>query len=85
MRAPMQRLDPSFLLLRLKHSTTAQDDLSETLASSFIRQPPPDEADLHGKDIDEFVKQFKELRKTYHKRTMWGDQWASGKVSWRED
>jgi hypothetical protein len=32
----IQRFDQSFLHLRLRHSLGEQDDLSETLASSFI-------------------------------------------------
>jgi len=93
-----QRYTQSFLLLRLRHAATAQDELSESLASSFIRQSPsvsytqsfePSSSgngnDAVGKEVDEFVKQFKELRKTYHKRVMWSERWGAGKVSWRDD
>lgn len=65
--------------MRLKHATTAQDELSEALATSFVQGSTPDPAG-NGKDIDEFVKEFKELRKTYHKRVMWGDRWSAGQV-----
>lgn len=41
--------------------------------------------DPTGRDVDEFVKEFREQRKVYHKRVMWAEQWASGKVEWRED
>ncbi|TDL23303.1 hypothetical protein BD410DRAFT_897743 [Rickenella mellea] len=79
-----QRYNQQFLLMRLRHATTAQDDASEALASSFV-QHTPSAGETNGKDVDDFVKEFKELRKTYHKRVMWGDKWAAGKVLWRDD
>jgi len=88
-REVFQRFSPQFLLMRLRHATTAQDDASEALASSFVQSStaasasPP--ADTNGKDVDDFVKEFKDLRKTYHKRVMWGDRWTAGKVVWRDD
>lgn len=84
---PPQRYSPSFLLLRLRHSTTAQDDLSESLAASFQRSSSsPDTATTStDREVDEFVRQFRAIRKTYHKRAIWGEQWAAGKVGWRED
>lgn len=57
--------------MRLKHATVAQDDLSEARASAFVQaspSEPPATALANGKDIDDFVKEFKELRKIYHKR-----------------
>ncbi|KAK7681570.1 hypothetical protein QCA50_015303 [Cerrena zonata] len=74
-----QRFSPQFLLMRLKHATTAQDELSEALATSFVQGSSSDPTG-NGKDIDDFVKEFKELRKTYHKRVMWGDRWSTGQV-----
>jgi ESCRT-I complex subunit VPS37 len=73
--------------MRLRHATTAQDDLSETLSSNFVRSTSSEPAAMpaSGKDVDEFVKEFRELRKTYHKRVMWGDEWAIGRVAWRDD
>jgi len=88
-REVFQRFSPQFLLMRLRHATTAQDDASEALASSFVQSSttassnPP--VDTNGKDVDDFVKEFKDLRKTYHKRVMWGDRWTAGKVVWRDD
>ncbi|RDB17865.1 Vacuolar protein-sorting-associated protein 37 1 [Hypsizygus marmoreus] len=67
-REVYQRFTPQFLLMRLRHSTTAQDDASEALASAFIQQQPstsgtgtgtPNE----GQGVDEFIREFKELRK----------------------
>lgn len=93
--AVVKRFTPQFLLMRLKHSTTAQDDASEKLASAFIQQPISTSSSLHGgsgtgtpngnAEIDEFVREFKDLRKVYHKRVMWGDRWAAGLVNWRDD
>ncbi|TFK40736.1 hypothetical protein BDQ12DRAFT_601082 [Crucibulum laeve] len=88
-----QRFTPQFLLMRLRHSTTAQDDASEALASSFVQQQSSPSngpssgtgTPRGGADVDEFVKEFKELRKIYHKRAMWGEKWANGQVAWRED
>jgi ESCRT-I complex subunit VPS37 len=73
--------------MRLRHATTAQDDLSEALASSFVRSTSSEPAatPATGKEVDEFVKEFRELRKTYHKRVMWGDEWTIGRVAWRDD
>ncbi len=78
--------------MRLRHATTAQDDASEALASAFVQQQRPIPFDVlsgtgtpNGRDIEDFVKEFKDLRKTYHKRVIWGDRWANGQVVWRDD
>ncbi|KAL5482418.1 hypothetical protein ACEPAI_9012 [Sanghuangporus weigelae] len=83
-----QRFTPQFMLMRLRHATTAQDDLSEARASEFIQSSAisaSGPSDANGKDVDDFVKEFRELRKVYHKRVMWGDRWAAGKVEWHDD
>lgn len=72
------------MLLRLRHATTAQEELSEKLASDFVKGSTTD-GPASGKEVDLFVKEFRELRKTYHKRVMWGDRWAKGDVAWRDD
>lgn len=66
--------------MRLKHATTAQDELSEALATSFINASP-EPGSATGKDVDDFVKEFREQRKTYHKRVIWGDRWTAGEVA----
>jgi ESCRT-I complex subunit VPS37 len=76
--------------MRLRHSTTAQDDASEALASSFVQQLPSnsltsDPGAPRSMEVDEFIKEFKELRKVYHKRAMWGEKWGNGQVIWREE
>jgi len=68
-------------MMRLRHATTAQDELSEALATKFVKG----EADEVQADVDAFVKQFRESRTVYHKRAIWAERWASGKVAWRED
>ncbi|KAI6041406.1 hypothetical protein EDC04DRAFT_2669367 [Pisolithus marmoratus] len=70
-----QRFTPQFLLLRLRHATTDLDNASETLASSFVQSSATSN---DASDVDEFIRQFREMRKVYHKRVMWGDRWASG-------
>ncbi|KAI0345991.1 hypothetical protein BDW22DRAFT_1370417 [Trametopsis cervina] len=80
-REVYQRFTPQFLLLRLKHATTAQDEASEALASSFVQASPSDATVQNGKDVDDFVRQFREMRKVYHKRVIWGDRWTAGEVA----
>ena len=65
--------------MRLKHATTAQDELTEALASSFVNGTS--DPNSSGKDVDDFVKEFREARKTYHKRVIWGERWTAGEVS----
>ena len=71
--------------MRLRHATTAQDDASEALASNFVQPSSTAPTIAAGKEVDDFVKEFKETRKIYHKRVMWGERWASGQVAWRDD
>ncbi|KAH8922188.1 hypothetical protein BT69DRAFT_1220613 [Atractiella rhizophila] len=62
-------------LQRLRYATTQHDDLSESLANEF----------LEGKLAEEdFVKQYREIRKVYWKRVMWSERMAEGKVVWRD-
>lgn len=75
-----QRFTPQFLLMRLKHATTAQDEASETIASSFVHGLSSDPA-TNGKDVDDFVKEFREMRKVYHKRVIWVDRWSAGQIA----
>jgi len=88
-REVYQRFTPQFLLMRLRHATTAQDDKSEALASAFVQSsstsPSPSPSHNGNGEVDDFVKEFKALRKVYHKRVMWGDRWAAGQVAWRDD
>ena len=72
--------------MRLRHSTTAQDDASEALASDFIQQGngagpnTPSSATA----VDDFIKHFRDLRKTYHKRAIWNEKWNNREVVWED-
>jgi len=79
-----QRFTQQFLLLRLRHATTAQDEASEKVASEFVKGSSPDGL-ASGKEVDDFVKDFREMRRVYHKRAIFGDRWAKGDVGWRDD
>ncbi|KAG2009949.1 hypothetical protein CC2G_012816 [Coprinopsis cinerea AmutBmut pab1-1] len=93
-REVYQRFTPQFLLMRLKHSITAQDDASEALASSFVQQLPDlpsldrdgggSKQARGGQEVDQFIKEFKEARKIYHKRALWAEKWSQGQVFWRD-
>jgi hypothetical protein len=82
-----QRYTPQFLLMRLRHSITAQDDASEALASAFVsgNSGSVTGSPASNTEIDDFVKEFKQLRKTYHKRVLWAEKWGKDDVHWRED
>ncbi|KAI0056855.1 hypothetical protein BV25DRAFT_1920682 [Artomyces pyxidatus] len=82
-----QRFTSQFFLMRLRHATTAQDDASENLPSTFMRPSSSEtpSAGSTGKEEDDVVKEFRAMRKVYHKRVVWGDRWAAGQVAWRDD
>ncbi|KAJ3830700.1 hypothetical protein F5878DRAFT_651751 [Lentinula raphanica] len=91
-REVYQRFTPQFLLMRLRHSVTAQDDISERLATAFIQRQSLGSSESQsgtatpsGKEIEDFIKEFKEARKIYHKRVIWSDGWSKGQVEWRAD
>jgi ESCRT-I complex subunit VPS37 len=72
--------------MRLRHATTAQDDASEAVAAAFVQSSQTTKpAEATSQELEDFVRDFKELRKVYHKRVFWGDQWSAGKVIWRDD
>ena len=76
--------------MRLRHATTAQDDTSEARANEFVRATPSEDeggtvGNGTGREVDEFVREFKEMRKVYHMRAMWADLWQRGDVAWPED
>ncbi|EJU03125.1 hypothetical protein DACRYDRAFT_115375 [Dacryopinax primogenitus] len=83
-REVYQRYAPSFLLMRLRHATTDIDVSSERLASEFVKPPEVEHDADTSRAVDTFVKEFREQRKMYHKRLMWGDKCADGKVVWRD-
>ena len=78
-----QRFTQQFLLLRLRHATTAQDEASERVASEFVKGSSDGLAS--GKEVDDFIKDFRESRRVYHKRAIFAERWAKGDVGWRDD
>ncbi|KAF8755320.1 Modifier of rudimentary (Mod(r)) protein [Rhizoctonia solani] len=69
---PILAIHPSFLLMRLRHATTAQDDASEAAAAAFVQSSQTAKpAEATSQELDDFVRDFKELRKVYHKRVFW--------------
>ena len=86
-RAPvthnLQRFTQQFLMLRLRHATTAQDEASERVASEFVKGSSDGPAG--GKEVEDFVKDFREMRRVYHKRALFVERWGKGDVGWRDD
>jgi ESCRT-I complex subunit VPS37 len=73
--------------MRLRHATIAQDEASEAQANTFVRGTSDNNSDMGGigRETDNFVKEFREMRKTYHMRAMWADRWQRGDVAWPDD
>lgn len=69
-----QRFAPSQQLNRLRSATSDQEHLSESLVDSFLDG---------GMDEESFVRQYKEIRKVYHRRAVSLEKWEEGKVVWR--
>nr|ODN95627.1 hypothetical protein L204_04168 [Cryptococcus depauperatus CBS 7855] len=84
-----QRVRPSFLHLRLRHSLAAQEEASEKIASAFIENKPTSSrvqnSRSQNKTIEDFIQEFKAARKVYHKRAIWAERWSRGEVAWRDD
>lgn len=66
-----QRFDLSAQINRLKSATAAAEKESDALAASFQRGDVPE---------DEFVKQYKELRRAYHKRALQMDKAQQNRI-----
>ncbi|TIA92151.1 hypothetical protein E3P99_00699 [Wallemia hederae] len=84
------KTSPGFLTMRLKQAVSQQDDLSESIASEFISSASlegsgsgSDSAQEQQQRIDTFVKEFKQVRKLYHKRNIWADKASHGDVIWQ--
>ncbi|GAA5871964.1 hypothetical protein JCM16303_000928 [Sporobolomyces ruberrimus] len=65
-------------LNRYRASTTLQDHLCESLLSSLL----DGQFDTPQALEEQFVKQYKEVRKVYHKRAVGLKKWEEGKVVW---
>ncbi|SNX82718.1 uncharacterized protein MEPE_01424 [Melanopsichium pennsylvanicum] len=80
-----KRFSPSALHFGLMQSASKLNDKSEALANAFVEgleYPLDDSGTAVNALLDEqaFVKRYKELRKTYHKRRLVADRWAGGQV-----
>lgn len=60
-------------LARYRAATTTQDHLSDSLVAAFLNGQGDDES---------FVKQYREVRKLFHKREIGLQKWDEGKVVW---
>ncbi|KAL8277999.1 hypothetical protein RQP46_009631 [Phenoliferia psychrophenolica] len=66
-----KRFSPGAQLNRLRSATSGQEHLSESLVSSFLDG---------GMDEESFVKQYKDIRKVYHRRAVNLEKWEAGSV-----
>ncbi|GAA5990114.1 hypothetical protein JCM10908_005826 [Rhodotorula pacifica] len=60
-------------LARYRAATTTQEHLSDSLVAAFLNGEGDDES---------FVKQYREVRKVFHKREIGLQKWDEGKVVW---
>ncbi|GAA5866386.1 hypothetical protein JCM8547_000761 [Rhodosporidiobolus lusitaniae] len=71
-----KRFSQSAQLSRYRAATTLQERLSDSLVSSFLT------GGEGGFDEESFVKQYREVRKVYHKREIGLRKWEEGRVVW---
>jgi len=69
-----KRFTPAQQLNRLRAATSGQESLSESLASSFLDGTM---------DEDDFVRQYREVRKVFHRRQIMKEKFEEGKIVWR--
>ncbi|GAA5880070.1 hypothetical protein JCM3774_003298 [Rhodotorula dairenensis] len=60
-------------LARYRAATTTQEHLSDSLVAAFLNGDGDDES---------FVKQYRDVRKVFHKREIGLQKWDEGKVVW---
>ncbi|PWN38370.1 uncharacterized protein FA14DRAFT_131721 [Meira miltonrushii] len=90
MKEAYKRFSPSTLLFTLTQSAGKLHDQSESLASAFAEGLPLESgaATPTGRDADgdaTFVRRYRALRTTYHRRNLMADRWARGTITWRDD
>lgn len=71
----LKRFQPPFLLSRLRTSLHDDDQVSESLAGSFL------DAKM---DAADWIKQYRDLRKTYHVKAAVAERWEKGGVAGME-
>ncbi|BGO95477.1 hypothetical protein NBRC10512_007732 [Rhodotorula toruloides] len=72
-REAYKRFSQPAQLSRYRAATTVQEHLSDSLVSAFLSGEGDDES---------FLKQYREVRKVYHKRQIGLQKWDEGKVVW---
>ncbi|GAA5821145.1 hypothetical protein JCM3770_005691 [Rhodotorula araucariae] len=72
-REAFRRFSQSAQQARYRAATTQQEHLSDSLVAAFLAGDGDDES---------FVKQYREVRKLYHKRQIGLQKWDEGKVVW---
>ncbi|GAA5916932.1 hypothetical protein JCM8208_004034 [Rhodotorula glutinis] len=74
-RAAYRRFSQQAQQARYRAATTQQEHLSDSLVAAFLA------GDNDGDD-ESFVKQYREVRKLYHKRQVGLNKWDEGNVVW---
>ncbi|BGP17770.1 hypothetical protein JCM10213v2_005812 [Rhodosporidiobolus nylandii] len=69
----LKRFSQPAQLARCRAATTQQERLSDSLVASFLSGEGDDES---------FVKQYRDVRKVFHKREVGLRKWEEGKVVW---
>ncbi|GAA5941142.1 hypothetical protein JCM10213_001728 [Rhodosporidiobolus nylandii] len=72
-REAYKRFSQPAQLARCRAATTQQERLSDSLVASFLSGEGDDES---------FVKQYRDVRKVFHKREVGLRKWEEGKVVW---
>ncbi|BGP49646.1 hypothetical protein JCM10450v2_005549 [Rhodotorula kratochvilovae] len=72
-REAFRRFSQQAQQARYRAATTQQEHLSDSLVAAFLSGEGDDES---------FVKQYREVRKLYHKRQVGLQKWDEGKVVW---
>ncbi|KAM0786439.1 hypothetical protein ACM66B_001903 [Microbotryomycetes sp. NB124-2] len=70
-----KRFMPANQMSRLSVATSNQEHLSEQLVNAFL--------DGSTGDDESFARQYREIRKVFHRRAISLDKWSQGKVVWR--
>ncbi|KAK4047394.1 hypothetical protein OIV83_005441 [Microbotryomycetes sp. JL201] len=66
---------PANQMSRLSVATSNQEHLSDQLVNAFL--------DGSTGDDESFARQYREIRKVFHRRAISLDKWSQGKVVWR--
>ncbi|KAF8476906.1 hypothetical protein BDZ91DRAFT_843652 [Kalaharituber pfeilii] len=82
MYVALQPFSPPALYNRLMSAVAEADSMSEALEASFLEERGTGKEGA--KDIGEFVKEYRTMRKTYHLRKERKERWDEGRIGgWR--